>query len=169
LAEALDLQDEVDAGRMTAEEAYEQSGLENDAAYTLYTLDALPREQALEIIYDTLSRSNRLYEANERQRAEKEARETANNESTYRAMFMFADPTKEYTTTQIMRLAPDVADLIDMDPNQTITSEQAREMFMTYFNRENFLTPEQRRQIDTMFAAPAASSFASANQPECVH
>jgi hypothetical protein len=161
LAEALDLQDEVDAGRMTAEEAYEQSGLENDAAYTLYTLDALPREQALEIIYDTLSRSNRLYEANERQRAEKEARETANNESTYRAMFMFADPTKEYTTTQIMRLAPDVADLIDMDPNQTITSEQAREMFMTYFNRENFLTPERRRQIDTMFAAPAASSFAT--------
>jgi hypothetical protein len=166
LAEALDLQDEVDAGRMTAEEAYEQSGLENDAAYTLYTLEALPREQALEIIYNTLSRSNRLYEANERQRAEKEARETANNESTYRAMFMFADPTKEYTTTQIMRLAPDVADLIDMDPNQTITSEQAREMFMTYFNRENFLTPEQRRQIDTMFAAPAASSFAAQTNPD---
>jgi hypothetical protein len=44
LAEALDLQDEVDAGRMTAEEAYAQSGLTDDAAYTLYTLDALPRD-----------------------------------------------------------------------------------------------------------------------------
>jgi hypothetical protein len=161
LAEALDLQDEVDAGRMTEEEAYTQSNLEDDAAYTLYTLDALPREQALEIIYNTLSRSNRLYEAAERQRAEKEARETASNESTYRAMFMFADPAKEYTTTQIMNLAPDVAELIDMDPNQIITSEQARGMFMTYFNRENFLTPEQRRQIDTAFSAPAVSSFAT--------
>jgi hypothetical protein len=58
----------VDAGTITAEEAYEQSGLEDDAAYTLYTLEALPREQALEIIYDTLARSNRLYEAAERQR-----------------------------------------------------------------------------------------------------
>jgi hypothetical protein len=34
-------------------------------------------------------------------------------------------------------------------------------MFMTYFNRENFLTPEQRRQIDTAFSAPAVSSFAT--------
>ena len=161
LAEALDLQDEVEKGTITAEEAYARSGLEDNAAYTLFTLQQVPREDALEIIYDTLGRSNRLYEAAERQREEKEARETASNESTYRAMFMFADPTKEYTTTQIMRLAPDVADLIDMDPNQTITSEQARDMFMTYFNSENLLTPEQRRQIDTMFAAPAASSFAT--------
>jgi hypothetical protein len=161
LAEALDLQDEVDAGTITAEEAYEQSNLEDDAAYTLYTLEALPREQALEIIYDTLARSNRLYEAAERQRTEQEAQQNAANESTYRAMFMFADPNQQYTTTQIMRLAPDVAALMDMDPNQVITSEQARGMFMAYFNRENFLTPEQRRQIDTAFAAPAVSSFAT--------
>jgi hypothetical protein len=60
LAEALDLQDDVDAGRITAPEAYERSGLEDDAAYTLYTLETLPREQALEIIYDTLGRANRL-------------------------------------------------------------------------------------------------------------
>jgi Spy/CpxP family protein refolding chaperone len=51
-----------------------------------------------------------------------------------------------------------------MDPNQTITSEQAREMFMTYFNTENFLTPEQRRQIDTMFAARGCVVVRSANQ-----
>jgi hypothetical protein len=161
LAEALDLQDEVDAGRMTVEEAYAQSGLPDDASYTLYTLDALPREQALEIIYNTLSRSNRLYEAAERRRTEQEAQQNSANESTYRAMFMFADPNQQYTTTQIMRLAPDVAALIDMEPNQIITSEQAREAFMTYFNRSNFLSPEQRRQVDTMFAAPAASSFAT--------
>jgi hypothetical protein len=161
LAEALDLQDEVDAGTITPEEAYARSGLTDDAAYTLYTLDALPREQAMEIIFDTLSRSNRLYEAADRRRTEQEAQQSAANESTYRAMFMFADPNQQYTTTQIMRLAPDVAALMDMDPNQVITSEQAREAFMTYFNRSNYLTPEQRRQVDTMFAAPAASSFAA--------
>jgi hypothetical protein len=63
LAEALDLQDDVDAGRIKSLEAYERSGLEDDAAYTLYTLQTLPREQALEIIYDTLGRANRLYSA----------------------------------------------------------------------------------------------------------
>jgi predicted transcriptional regulator len=63
LAEALDLQDDVDAGRITAQEAYESSGLEDDAAYTFFTLEVLPREQALEIIYGTLGRANRLYSA----------------------------------------------------------------------------------------------------------
>ena len=161
LAEALDLQDEVDAGRMTPEEAYAQSGLADDAAYTLYTLDALPREQALEIIYDTLGRSNRLYEAAERRRTEAETRQNESNESTYRAMFFFSDPSQQYTTTQLMRLAPDVAQMMDMDPNQVITAEQAREAFMTYFNMSNYLSPEQRRTIDTAFAAPTASSFAA--------
>jgi hypothetical protein len=161
LAEALDLQDEVDAGRMTAEEAYAQSGLTDDAAYTLYTLDALPREQAMEIIFDTLGRSNRLYEAAERRRTEAETRQNEDNAATYRAMFFFSDPSQQYTTTQIMRLAPDVAQMMDMDPNQVITAEQAREAFMTYFNMSNYLSPEQRRTIDSTFNRPPTSSFAA--------
>lgn len=161
LAEALDLQDEVRAGRMSAEEAYAQSGLADDAAYTLYTLEVLPREQALEIIYDTLSRSNRLYEAAEARRTEAENLQREQDDATYRAMFMFADPNQQYTTTQIMRLAPQVASLMDMDPNQLITADQAREAFMTYFNMSNYLTPEQRRQVEAAFNRPTASSFAA--------
>jgi hypothetical protein len=63
LAEALDLQDEVNRGDLTAEEAYARSGLSDDAGYTLFTLQAIPREQALEIIYDVLGRSSRLANA----------------------------------------------------------------------------------------------------------
>ena len=166
LAEALDLQDEVEKGTITAEEAYEQSNLPDDAAYTLFTLQQVPREDALEIIYDTLGRSNRLYEAAERQRQEEEARTTAANEAAYRAIFMFSNSNQEYTTTQIMRLAPEVAELIDMDPNQIITSEQALGMFMTYFNSSNFLTPEQRRTIDSAFDRPGTSSFATRNNED---
>ena len=74
LAEALDLQDEVNAGTITAQEAYERSGLDDDAAYTLHTLQSLPREQAVEILYDTLGRSNRLYAASQaRYQADSEA------------------------------------------------------------------------------------------------
>lgn len=160
LAEALDLQDEVRAGRMSAEEAYAQAGLDDDAAYTLYTLEVLPREQALEIIYDTLGRSNRLYEAADARRREAENLQNQNNEATYRAMFFFSDPSQQYTTTQIMRMAPDVARLMDMDPNQIITSDQAREAFMTYLNTTNYLTPEQRRTIENTFNRPPQSSFA---------
>ena len=163
LAEALDLQDEVDAGTITSEEAYARSGLENDAAYTLYTLDALPREQALEIIYDTLGRSNRLYEANERRRVEVETRFDKSLADGYRSMFFFADPAREYIASDLIKMAPGVAAMAGLTAtrNAPITSEQARAAFMTYFDTFNYLTPEQRRQVDTMFATTAPSSFAT--------
>ena len=163
LAEALDLQDEVDAGTITSEEAYARSGLTDDAAYTLYTLDALPREQALEIIYDTLGRSNRLYEANERRRVEVETRFDKSLADDYRSMFFFADPAREYIASDLIKMAPGVAAMAGLTAtrNAPITSEQARAAFMTYFDTFNYLTPEQRRQVDTMFATTAPSSFAT--------
>ena len=168
LAEALDLQDEVDAGRMTAEEAYAQSGLENDAAYTLYTLDALPREQALEIIYDTLGRSNRLYEANERRRVEVETRFDKSLADGYRSMFFFADPAREYIASDLIKMAPGVAAMAGLTAtrNAPITSEQARAAFMTYFDTFNYLTPEQRRTVDDAFNRPGISSFATRNNED---
>jgi hypothetical protein len=170
LAEALDLQDEVDAGRMTEEEAYAQSNLEDDAAYTLYTLDALPREQALEIIYNTLSRSNRLYEAAERRRTEQEERNNAALDRNYRGMFMFADRTKEFDFGDLMMTAPAVAagysarlaeDGVSVTTDTPITADDARTAFIDYFDMRNYLTPEQRRTIDTAFSTTAPSSFAT--------
>lgn len=162
LAEALDLQDDVDAERMTAEEAYASSGLEDDAAYTLFTLDAIPREQALEIIYDTLSRSNRLYEAADRQRERVEAEDDESFKSHYRGMFFFSDPAREYTAGDVIRMAPRVAAMAGFtnDPTATVSADQVRDAFMAYFDTFNYLTPEQRRQIDTAFNRPSASSFA---------
>ncbi len=162
LAEALDLQDEVDAGRLTPEEAYARSGLSDDAAYTLFTLDAIPREQALEIIYDTLSRSNRLYEAAEAQRARVEAKRDESFNDDYRGMFFFSDPTRDYTADDVIRMAPGVAAMAGFtnDPTATVSADQVRDAFMTYFDTFNYLTPEQRRQIDTAFNRPSTSSFA---------
>ena len=168
LAEALDLQDEVDAGTITSEEAYARSGLENDAAYTLYTLDALPREQALEIIYDTLGRSSRLYEANERQRVEVETRFDKSLADGYRSMFFFADPAREYIASDLIKMAPGVAAMAGLTAtrNAPITSEQARAAFMTYFDTFNYLTPEQRRTVDDAFNRPGISSFATRNNED---
>lgn len=163
LAEALDLQDEVNAGRMTAEEAYARSGLADDAAYTLYTLDVLPREQALGIIYDTLGRSNRLFEAAERRRAEVEEADNAARDRAYRGMFMFADTTREFTVADLMTVAPSVAAMsgLSATPDAPLTAEQAREAFMSYFNAFNYLTPEQRRTIEGAFNRPPVSRFAA--------
>jgi hypothetical protein len=176
LAEALDLQDEVDAGTMTAEDAYARSGLTDDAAYTLYTLDVLPREQALEIIYGTLSRSNRLYEAAEKRREEVEARDDASRDRAYRGMFMFADPSRQFTVADLMMAAPRVAAqyiqrqeeqakekgvTVTVTDQTPVTADQAREAFVDYFDTHNYLTPEQRKQIDSAFNRPAASSFAT--------
>jgi len=46
------------------------------------------------------------------------------------------------------------------DPTATVSADQVRDAFMTYFDTFNYLTPEQRRQIDTAFNRPPASSFA---------
>jgi hypothetical protein len=163
LAEALDLQDEVEKGTITAKEAYARSGLEDNAAYTLFTLQQVPREDALEIIYDTLGRSNRLYEAAERQRTEQEERNNASLDRNYRGMFMFADRTKEFTVADLMQVAPSVAAVSGLfaTPDAPLTADQAREAFMTYFDAFNYLTPDQRRTIDSAFDRPAASSFAT--------
>jgi hypothetical protein len=161
LAEALDLQDEVRAGTITAAEAYERSGLTDDAAYTLYTLEALPREKALEIIYNTLSRSTRLYEAEERQREKVEQAFDATLDGSYRGMFFFTKPGATYTNSDLITMAPGVAAMAGFtsDPNAPLSAEDARQAFMSYFDTFNYLTPEQRKQADTMFDTPAVSSF----------
>ena len=161
LAEALDLQDEVRAGRITAAQAYAQSGLNPDAAYTLYTLEVLPREQALEIIYDTLSRSTRLYEAGEKQREKVEKAFDATLDDSYRGMFFFTKPGATYTNSDLITMAPDVAAMAGFtsDTKAPLSAEDARQAFMSYFDTFNYLTPEQRKQVDTMFDTPAVSSF----------
>ena len=171
LAEGMDFQDEVDAGTMTAEDAFTRSGLDADAAYTFHTLQALPREQALEIIYDTLGRSNRLYEAAERQRTEQEERNNAALDRNYRGMFRFADGTKEFDFGDLIMTAPAVAATysarlleekgVSVTSDTPITADDARNAFVDYFDARNYLTPEKRRQIDTMFATAAPSSFAA--------
>jgi hypothetical protein len=163
LAEALDLQDEVRAGRITAAQAYAQSGLNPDAAYTLYTLEVLPREQALEIIYDTLSRSTRLYEAGEKQREKVEQAFDATLDDSYRGMFFFTKPGATYTNSDLITMAPDVAAMAGFtsDTKAPLSAEDARQAFMDYFDTFNYLTPDQRRTIDSAFDRPAASSFAT--------
>ena len=162
LAEALDLQDEVRAGTITAAEAYERSGLNPDAAYTLYTLEVLPREQALKIIYDTLSLSTRLYEAGEKQREKDEKVSDAKLDNAYRGMFFFTNPGATYKNSDLIAMAPDVADMFGFtsDPSAPLSAENARQAFMDYFNRSNYLTVEQRKQIDTMFEVPTTMLFA---------
>jgi hypothetical protein len=63
----------------------------------------------------------------------------------------------------MMQVAPSVAAVsgLSATPDAPITADQAREAFMNYFDTFNYLTPEQRRQIDTMFATAAPSSFAA--------
>jgi hypothetical protein len=176
LAEALDLQDEVDAGTITVEEAYARSLLPDDAAYTLHTLDALPREQALEIIYNTLGRANRLYEAAERRRTEQEDRNNAALDRNYRGMFIFTDRTKEFDFGDLMMAAPSVAaeysarlareSGVSVTVDTPITADDARTAFIDYFDMRNYLTPEQRSTIDSAFNRPAASSFATRNNED---
>lgn len=161
LADALDLQDEVAAGTIRPEDAYSRSGLSYDAGYTLYTLQALPREQALEIIYDTLGKSTRLYEAETKRREEQDKQFDKQHDNNYRAMFFFSDTGRGYTASDVINMAPGVATMAGFTstPDAQLTSEQVRDAFMSYFNTFNYLTPEQRKQIDGAFNRPPRSAF----------
>jgi len=160
-AEALDLQDEINAGTMTAEEAYEQSGLDPDGAYTLFTLQLLPRDEALEIIYDTLGKSNRLFEAQEKERERVDKANDSALSGNYKAMFMFADSSETFTKADVMVAAPDVAAVAfaDLPPDAPITSQTVRQAFETFFNQNNYLSPTQRKEIETAFGTTNVSRF----------
>ena len=164
LAEAIDLQDEVNAGTITAEDAYEQSGLDPDAAYTLFTLQNLPREEALEIIYDTLGKSNRLFEAQEKERERIDKANDAIFADNYRTLFMFSDPNATYTKADVMAVAPDVAAGLASDV--PLTSQAVRQAYETFFNRSNYLSPTQRNEIQSAFGTTNVSRFATATNQD---
>lgn len=168
LAEALDLQDEVEAGRLSPEDAYDMSGLSDDAAYTLYTLQMLPREQALEIIYDTLGRSNRLYEAQTNAREREEAERNEVFDDAYRGMFFFTNPNRTYTGRDVINMSPSVAAMggFTDNPDAPVTPEAVRDAFLSFFDTFNYLTPTQRREIETAFDISPASSFATRTNPD---
>ena len=168
LAEAIDLQDEVNAGTITAEDAYEQSGLDPDAAYTLFTLQNLPREEALEIIYDTLGKSNRLFEAQEKERERVDKANDAIFADNYRTLFMFSDPNATYTKADVMAVAPAVAAaaFADLTSDAPLTSQAVRQAYETWFNQSNYLSPTQRSEIQSAFGTTNVSRFATATNQD---
>lgn len=162
LAEAIDLQDEVASGKMTAQQAYESSNLpaaDPAAAYTLHTLQAVPREQALEILYDTIGRSNRIYEARKKEQDRAEAAAKESHDFAYRGMFYFSDQTKQYTARDVIDKAPGAAVMFGLqdNPDAPVTGAEASQMIQTYLNAYNYFTPEQRKQVSAAFDRPRSA------------
>jgi hypothetical protein len=83
-------------------------------------------------------------------------------DNAYRGMFFFTNPGATYKNSDLIAMAPDVADMLGFtsDPSAPLSAENARQAFMDYFNRSNYLTVEQRKQIDTMFEVPTTMLFA---------
>lgn len=164
LAEAIDLQDEVASGKMTAQQAYESSGLlatDPAAAYTFHTLQTVPREQALKILYDTIGRSNRIYEARKKEQDRAEAAAKESHDFAYRGMFYFSDQTKQYTARDVIDKAPGAAVMFGLqdNPDAPVTGAEASQMIQTYLNAYNYFTPEQRKQVSAAFDRPPRSAF----------
>jgi hypothetical protein len=128
----------------------------------------LPREQALEIIYDTLGKSTRLFEATEKQNERSQEKSDKLNADYFRAMFMFSDPNAQFTARDLINIAPRAAAMggLTNSPDAPINPEQARAAFMKYFDNFNYLNIDQRKQIDAAFDTQTASSFAIKTNPD---
>lgn len=108
LAAAIDLQDEVERGEMTPEDAARLSGLGEDAAYTLATLQLIPRGDAIEILYDALGRATRFADERRQQEERSDARLQARVTELYNNAFAF-DPRESYNVNEVSAYSPVVA------------------------------------------------------------
>ena len=167
LAAAIDLQDEVERGELTTQQAAQLSGLDEGAAYTLATLQLLPRGQAIEILYSALGRATRF--ADERRQNEQRADAQLQTRVTeiYNNSFAF-DPAKPYNINQVSAYSPVVAsrlrEIYGDGVNGVYTGSQVLDVVQSTLEFQG-LTPSQREALRQHANPDSPSPFAQSSVP----
>lgn len=168
LAAALDLQEEVDNGAISAGEAYIRSGLNDDAEYTLATLQLIPRDQAMEILSSALTTANRFADE-ERQMIERmESRDAADNTRLYNRLFTI-DVNRRYSARDIERDYPQVHAAFIGNPDYEANGLSGQQLYDTgrnYILRTGQFTPDQQEALSANYGATGAGAvFADQSDP----
>lgn len=168
LAAALDLQEEVDNGAISAGEAYIRSGLNDDAEYTLATLQLIPRDQAMEILSSALTTANRFADE-ERQMIERmESRDAADNTRLYNRLFT-VDVNRRYSARDIERDYPQVHAAFIGNPDYEANGLSGQQLYDTgrnYILRTGQFTPDQQEALSANYGATGTGAvFADQSDP----
>jgi hypothetical protein len=151
LARTLQLQDEVNAGTMTAEEAAAQSGLDASSAYTLSVLRLATPDVATKAISDAIKQANTIDSALDEFVAQGKAAVTAQNSDLFNSAFgvSVTAPASVDLTARLQAIAPEALVLGKIDPTQPITGKQYIDLATGLLDLRNALTPADRKTLDT--------------------
>lgn len=167
LARALELQDQVDSGVLSAQEAASLSGLGPDAEYALAVLALAPRNVALAALGDAITNANKIDAVLDEMRSEQQAFESAQNSETFNSIFG-VDPNAPASTDlsdRLSQVAPGALAAAGLAPNQPITGKQYIDLATAFLDRRNSLTPQQRETITTHRTPTATGPFAQNDDP----
>ena len=163
LSKALEYQAQVDAGLMTSAEAAELSGLGPDASYTLSVLRMARPDVAIKALADAVTTANKLDGAMDEARAEQIAATNLANENLYNSAFG-VDPKAPASLDLTQRLQaanPQALALAGISPDQPISGKQYQDAVTSALDRQNFLTPDRRKTLDTHSNPDAVGPFAN--------
>jgi hypothetical protein len=163
LSKALEYQAQVDAGLMTSAEAAELSGLGPDASYTLSVLRMARPDVAINALASAVTTANKLDGAMDEARVEQIAATNLANENLYNSAFG-VDPKAPASLDLTQRLQaanPQALALAGISPDQPITGKQYQDAVTSALDRQNFLTPDRRKTLDTHRNPDAVGPFAN--------
>ena len=163
LSKALEYQAQVDAGLMTSADAAEKSGLGADASYTLSVLRMARPDVAINALAAAVTTANKLDGARDEAKAEETAATNLSNQNLYNSTFG-VDPTAPASLNLTQRLQdanPQALALAGISPDQPINGKQYLDAATNALDRQNFLSFEQRKALDTHRNPDVAGPFAT--------
>lgn len=163
LARTLQLQDEVNAGTMTAEEAAALSGLDANSAYTLSVLRLASPDVANKSIAEAITQANKIDGALDEFVAEGKAAVTAQNGDLFNSAFgvSVTAPASVDLTARLQAVAPEALALAGIDPTQPISGKQYIDLATRLLDTRNALTPADRKSLDTHKNPDTVGPFAT--------
>jgi hypothetical protein len=142
---ALEIQEALDAGIDVGVDEMPDMG---DAAYALFTLQQLPKDDALEVIDKTLKVAERFASAADKiEKREEQAQSEIIESATNR--YFYYEPDEEYGLSDLEKFIPGVSSYLDVIPETgRVSGEQARQAIVNYLDTYNAITPETRKKFE---------------------
>lgn len=164
LARALQLQDQVDAGLISSEDAAAQAGLGADAQYVLSVLQLAPRDVALSALGTAITSANKFDAVIDEVTAQNDKALADGNAAVYNSIFG-VDPMAPPSADLSARLNPGALRMLGKNPGDPISGREYIDASTAYLDRFNYLSPNQRTEITTHKNPTALGPFAKESDP----
>ena len=146
---ALEIQDQIDLGEDVPKD--EMPALRG-GSYALYTLQNLPRDEAINVLADALTNANKFAALEEkmRQRAEAAEKDVIQNAKN---RYFYYQPDETYSIVDLNRFLPNALKYLPKEAFADVENIKGTDMRIaieTYLDASNAITPDFREKIDKL-------------------